>query len=142
MPLSRSANGHFAKGNSGGPGNPLAKRTAHIKRVLLDAVTDDDLRAIVKSLIEQAKGGNAKAAELILNRLVGKQTAEPLAGEADVELTETERVEHLAERKAVLLRRVQDDGELTAGAIVTPENVEQVRQLLKRRIERLAETAN
>ena len=105
--LSRSANGNFAKGNSGGPGNPLAKRTAHIKRVLLDAVTDDDLQAIVKSLIEQAKGGNAKAAELVLNRLIGKATAEPLAGFADVELDEQEQSARLDERRAALIARIE-----------------------------------
>ena len=106
MQLARSTNGRFATGNTGGPGNPLAKRTSHIKRVLLDSVTDDDLRAIVKSLIEQAKDGNAKAAELILNRLIGKPTTEPLAGDADVELTSEEEAEQFAARKAELLARL------------------------------------
>ena len=118
----RSVNGRFALGNVGGPGNPLAKRTGHIKRVLLDAVTDDDLRAIAKSLIEQAKGGNAKAAELILSRLLGKSTTEPLAGVADVELTEHEQAERLAEWKARLIRSMKDSqlGELPA----KEENIE------------------
>ena len=106
MQLARSANGHFAKGNAGGSGNPHAKRTAHIKRVLLDAVTDDDVRAIVKSLIEEAKTGNAKAAELILNRLIGKPTAEPLAGDADVELTEQEEADQLAAWRADIQARL------------------------------------
>lgn len=93
--LGRSTNGRFAMGNAGGPGNPLARRTGHIKLVLLDAVTDDDLRAIVKSLIEQAK-----AAELVFNRLLGKATAEPLAGDAEVELSEQEQAEQLAALRA------------------------------------------
>ena len=69
-----------------------------------------------KSLIEQAKGGNAKAAELILSGLLGKSTTEPLAGVADVELTEHEQAERLAEWKARLIRSMKDSqlGELPA----------------------------
>ena len=121
MQLTRSANGHFAPGNTGGPGNPHARRTAHIKRVLLDAITDDDLRAIIKSLIEQAKAGNAKAAELILNRLVGKPTAEPLSGEAAPELTQEQEAEFLAHRRAELLGRFQCDDRPLAELEVTGE---------------------
>jgi uncharacterized protein with von Willebrand factor type A (vWA) domain len=121
--LARTANGHFAAGNRGGPGNPHSKRTAHIKRVLLDAVSDDDLREIIKSLIEQAKGGNTKAAELVLDRLIGKPTAEPLAGAAEIELTDEEQAAVLAEtkmdatskpigsRKARLLRILKSKGD-------------------------------
>ena len=108
MQLARSTNGRFANGNTGGPGNPLAKRTAHIKRVLLDSVTDDDLRAIVKSLIEQAKGGNAKAAELVLDRLLGKPTTEPLAGNADVELTEAELFDAMKAEAKERIARLND----------------------------------
>ena len=133
--LARTINGHFAAGNRGGPGNPYSQRTAHIKRVLLDAVTDDDLRAIIKSLIESAKSGNAKAAELVLDRLIGKPTAEPLAGAADVELTPEEQAAFAAKtdatskpigsRKARLLRILQskgdEDARIDGSEIVGPD---------------------
>lgn len=139
MQLARSTNGRFATGNRGGPGNPNAKRTAHFKRVLLDAITDDDLRSIVKSLIEQARSGNAKAAELILNRLVGKPTAEPLSGEAAPELTEAEESEYLERRRAEMLRRIHDDRPL-AEIEITEENLPEVKAMLQRRIERMIES--
>ena len=138
MQLSRSTNGRFATGNRGGPGNPNAKRTAHIKRVLMDAITDDDVRAIVKSLIEEAKTGNAKAAELILNRLVGKPTAEPLSGDAAPELTAEEESEYLEHRRAEMLRRIQNDRPLSE-IEVTEENMPEVKAMLQRRIDRLLE---
>jgi hypothetical protein len=39
---------------------------------MLEAVTDDDLRDIIRTLVEQAKGGNVPAAREVLDRLLGK----------------------------------------------------------------------
>jgi len=64
--------GRFAQGNPGGPGNPYARRVARLRVVLLDAVTDEDLDAIVTALVDRAKSGDVSAAREILNRLVGK----------------------------------------------------------------------
>ena len=91
---------------------------------------------------EIAKGqlpGNAKAAELILNRLVGKPTAEPLSGDAAPELTAEEESEYLEHRRAEMLRRIQDDRTL-AEIEVTEENMPEVKAMLQRRIDRLIET--
>jgi hypothetical protein len=74
----RSTNGRFGCGNPGGPGNPHARRTAQIRSLLLESVTDDDLRAVVAKLIEMAKGGDLAATRELLDRLVGK----PLTGVA------------------------------------------------------------
>lgn len=50
----RDAGGRFAKGNSGGPGNPYARRVARLRSLMLEAVSDDDLKAIVAALVQQA----------------------------------------------------------------------------------------
>ena len=71
----RDGRGRFAKGNPGGPGNPFARRVARIKSLIVDAVSDDDLRAVVAMLVERAKGGDVAAAREILNRLVGRPAA-------------------------------------------------------------------
>jgi hypothetical protein len=40
----RDDKGQFRKGNRGGPGDPFARRRAHLRHVLLDAVSDEELR--------------------------------------------------------------------------------------------------
>jgi len=68
----RGTNGRFAKGNPGGPGNPRAKQVALVRSMLLDAVTEDDIRAIVQTLVQKAKDGDVAAARELLNRVFGK----------------------------------------------------------------------
>jgi hypothetical protein len=68
----RDARGRFAKGNLGGPGNPHARRVAQFRRALWNAVTDDDIEAIVRRQIEKAKEGDSTAAKLVLSYTVGK----------------------------------------------------------------------
>lgn len=70
--VGRASGGRFAPGNAGGPGNPFARRVGEIRALLLQMVTDDDLRAIVNTLIDQAKAGDVVAAREVLDRLIGK----------------------------------------------------------------------
>lgn len=77
MPLvaRRSPNGQFGAGNPGGPGNPYARRVAALRTALMDAVTDEDIRAVARALVHQAKAGEVPAIRELLDRLVGKPTA-------------------------------------------------------------------
>lgn len=68
----RGADGRFLPGCPGGPGSPVARRTAELRAALLDAVSIDDLRGIIAKLIEQARGGDVLAAREVLDRLFGK----------------------------------------------------------------------
>lgn len=68
----RQANGRFANGNPGGPGNPYARRVSQIRSMILEAVTDEDLREVVQTLVKRAKEGDVAAARELLNRLVGR----------------------------------------------------------------------
>jgi hypothetical protein len=78
-PEARDAGGRFTKGNPGGPGNPFARRVAALRCQALDAVTPQDVRAIVTKLVELGRAGNVPAAKLVLAYTVGKpaQTANP-----------------------------------------------------------------
>ncbi len=78
----RRANGRFARGNPGGPGNPHARRTADIRRLIRESVTDDDLRAVVRCVVKKAKAGEPWAVKELLDRLEGKptQAADEYAG--------------------------------------------------------------
>src|SRR5262249_23532145 len=68
----RDANGRFAIGNDGGPGNPFARQTAALHSAFLQRATPEDMKAIADKLIEQAKGGNVVAAKLVLQYTIGK----------------------------------------------------------------------
>src|SRR5262245_35123958 len=60
----RDSRGRFAKGNRGGPGNPFARRVARLRTLLLEIVSEDDLRRILRKLVELAGAGDLAAARL------------------------------------------------------------------------------
>ena len=69
------ANGRWAKGNPGGPGNPFARKVAQLRKAILDNVTEEDLLAIVEAL--KAKEGSVGAAKLLLSYALGKPAPAP-----------------------------------------------------------------
>ena len=70
--------GRFLAGNRAGRGNPQARRVAALRAVLLREVTGDDLRAVVRALIDKAKRGDVAAIREVLDRAVGKPTDWPI----------------------------------------------------------------
>jgi hypothetical protein len=68
----RTANGQFAEGNPGGPGNPHAKQLAEYREAALAAVSPEDLREIIAALVCKAKAGDCVAAREVLDRIFGK----------------------------------------------------------------------
>ena len=68
----RDALGRFSKGWRGGPGNPYASQVARWRRELYACVTDEDIRQVMRALVDQAKHGSPWAIHELLNRLVGK----------------------------------------------------------------------
>jgi hypothetical protein len=73
----RTADGKFAKGNSGGPGNPFARQVASFRQALYEAVTREMLKDLATRLWGMALGGNVAAARLLLQYLVGKPQDPP-----------------------------------------------------------------
>lgn len=71
----RDTTGRFAPGNRIARGNPHAKRVAQLRAIMLKAITQEDMRAIVKKLVELAKDGHIQAAMEILERCLGKAEA-------------------------------------------------------------------
>jgi hypothetical protein len=68
----RDAGGRFAKGNAGGPGNPYAARVAKLRAALLDAVTTEDIEAVARALVRQARQGDVASIRELLSRTLGK----------------------------------------------------------------------
>ena len=66
------ANGRFAKGNRGGPGNPFTRRVAELRHIILDCLGEEELADIIHAMIEQAKQGDVAAARLLLQYSLGK----------------------------------------------------------------------
>ena len=89
-------NGRFAAGNTLGRGNPHAAQVARLRSVMLSAVSEDDLRAVVGKLVELAKGGDVPAIKLLLDRVLGKVVAieEPPVSSPE----RTAKIAELAER--------------------------------------------
>lgn len=77
-PNGYTPNGQFARGNPGGPGNPHAGQVAKLRAVMLEAVTPNDMRAVVRKLVEMATAGDLKAVELLFSRTLGKADSGPL----------------------------------------------------------------
>ena len=92
-PNGRDERGRFAPGNVGGPGNPHAKQVGKLRSAMLAAVSDKEMKAVVKKLVELAKGGNVPAAREVLDRCLGRPV------EADL-------LERLAELEELLSQRV------------------------------------
>ena len=86
-PNGRDERGRFAPGNVGGPGNPHAKQVGKLRSAMLAAVSDKEMKAVVKKLVELAKCGNVPAAREVLDRCLGRPV------EADL----LERLEELEE---------------------------------------------
>ena len=70
--LGASGNGQFAAGNPGGPGNPFGKRVTQLRKLLLESVSDDDLKLCVEALVREATEGDIAAIRLVLQYTIGK----------------------------------------------------------------------
>lgn len=88
----RDASGRFAKGNPGGPGNPLAGTLSKLRAALVQSVTEDDIRQIAQTLLNLAKEGDMAATKELLMRTLGRPV------EADL-IERLERVEALLQEQ-------------------------------------------
>lgn len=73
LPAIRDGSGRFLPGNPGGPGpTGLALRVNKFRRTLLDTVTAEDIQAIARTLVREAKAGDAFSARLVLAYCLGE----------------------------------------------------------------------
>jgi len=83
----RNGRGRFTKGNAGGPGNPHVAMVGRWRAVLVETVTDDDIRAVVAELVQLAKAGAPWAVRELLDRCIGKAQPEQPSDGHDDQLT-------------------------------------------------------
>ena len=77
----RLGDGRFAKGNPGGPGRPRGNAVTR-SAAELDELGADIGRELMNVVIEQARAGNLKAAEIVLSRIWPARRGRPLAVDA------------------------------------------------------------
>ena len=97
--------GYFANGNrlavgAKGGGNPINRRRGELNRALAEAITPEDITAVIKAMIDAAvEDRDAVAAKIVLDRGLGRLEAELKIKRADADEAEVER--RLAQRMRV-----------------------------------------
>ena len=71
----RDASGRFTAGNKYGPGNPFARQTAELRKVLLEVVTPEQMRQVAYKLLLLAQAGKLEAIKLLFQYVIGKPAA-------------------------------------------------------------------
>jgi hypothetical protein len=73
----RDEHGKFTKGNTFGRGRPRKEIERDYLAAIRDACSSEDVKEIFGKLVEQAKGGDLRAARYVLEACIGSR--EPLA---------------------------------------------------------------
>jgi hypothetical protein len=71
----RAAGGRFGYGNTYGKGNPFSRKLGAMRSAFLNAVSEADVAAVVRSLLRRALNGDVDAARLFLSYSLGKPAA-------------------------------------------------------------------
>ncbi len=90
----RDKRGRFGPGNPGGPGNPFAAAAGRWRAALVASITEEDLVAVVRALVNAAKRGESWAVRELMDRTLGKPV------EADL-IERLERLEGAAEAEGM-----------------------------------------
>jgi len=74
--VEKTSDGRFQPGNPGGPGRPAGSRNK--ATLALDKLADDAGKEILEKMVEVAKGGDLRAAELVLSRIWPARKGRPV----------------------------------------------------------------
>ncbi len=115
----RNKLGQFVVGNPGGPGSPYSAALARNKAALLAAVDEDDLRKILRSMIDAAIAGDVQAAKLVLDRVCGREAPPQGAGVAvAIQQTIGSSGGRGAALAATIIERLREERQRRAAAVV------------------------
>ena len=73
----KDANGRFAAGNAGGPGNPFARQVAALRQRFLEATTPELFDEVFQILVKKMREGDVQAIKLFLSYAIGKPAKAP-----------------------------------------------------------------
>lgn len=116
----KSGKHRFQPGNPGGPGRPAGSR--NVATLLLDQMADGAASELLEKMIEAAKEGDMRAAELILSRVWPVRKGRPVALELPAIKSATD-----------VMTALGTVVESVAGGILTPEEGQAVAAVLETR---------
>ena len=96
--IGRTSSGRFAPGNPGGPGNPHGRRVAQLRAALISAVSDDDIKEIVQTIVAKAKSGELSACKILFEHVIGRALPAPDPDRADLDGEELAREKRRVEQ--------------------------------------------
>ena len=73
----RDSRGRFARGNAGGPGNPLGKQATAMRKAAMSALGPEVIAGIMRKFASMALQGDVAAGRLVLERVLGRPVDEP-----------------------------------------------------------------
>lgn len=79
----RQPNGTFAPGNNFGPGNPHARHCARMLTLFRRCVTEQDMVAIIRAMVDNAARGDTSAAKIVFSYVMGKPDTAPNPDQID-----------------------------------------------------------
>jgi len=106
--------GHFQKGNNFSRGNAVARRTRELRQATLDAVSADQVAAVITKLAALAADGDVPAARVFLEHVIGKPTQALEVTGADGQVLGLDMDRLLATIQATLAKHPEIKFELAA----------------------------
>lgn len=79
----RARNGQFTKGNSFGPWNPHARHCARMLALFRSCVTENDIVAIIRAMVDKAAQGDSAAVKIVFSYVMGKPETAPNPDQID-----------------------------------------------------------
>ena len=106
----RGSGGRFGRGNTygRGHGNPAVKRMAELQAAVRDAVSAEDLKAVLGKLVDLAKGGDTQAAKIVLDRCLGKVAVADDTAQEALELPPIVSTESVLEALSIVFTALGD----------------------------------
>jgi hypothetical protein len=115
----RGPNGRFGPGNKFSRGNEFFRRLAALRKLVVGAVSDEQLRDLVRALYRQALAGDVAAAKVLLSYLVGRP--QPVVSPDHCDLDEAELARQYPSRSEASLA-LHDSVDPAAFAAAVREN--------------------
>lgn len=98
--------GRFLPGNRAGKGNPNLKRGKELRAAVREAVSPDELKAVLRELLKLAQGGDINAGRLLFSYVLGRPREQDAGDVISLDLPRIESAENLAAAGGKVLEAV------------------------------------